>query len=197
MVEEKGPQAAPEHRGKGKKVAVLVGVLAAVLALVLLIALYGSELFAEEPGYIIDDFGDIDEDNDTEQPEAPASGIVEVGIEGGSSETSRDDIVVGLIEEGFESGNEIAYIFCEELQPGDSVAPMTEGGKYSVSGPVWFVFLDEFPDALYGHEVKYIFVDSFTGETAVYEESFPPDINGEDIFTAAEECGGVSEIYAA
>jgi hypothetical protein len=63
-----------------------------------------------------------------------------------------------------------------------------------MSGPVWLVYIDENPNAFFAHDVEYIFVDSSTGEKKNFDESWPPEINGEGIFEAEEDCLGMTQI---
>ncbi len=187
MAEGENPgnaQPIPEHRGKTLKVVALVGVLVIAIAVILFMAFFAKDLFPSGPGG-----GGI------EQPQQPSGGdLIGVGTPGASSAMSQEGAAEEAIEEGFETGDETVYIFCEELDSGDRVATQGDPDKYSVSGPVWFAYVDELPGAFFEHDVKYVFIDASTGEKMVYEESWPPDINGEDMFDAGGDCGGVIEV---
>ena len=179
-------QPAPKHNGKALKVVGLVIGLVIVIAILLFVAFYAKDFLPAGPT-----------GGEVEQPQQPSGGeLIGVGTPGASSTISQEGATEEAIEEGFETGDEAVYVFCEQLGQGDKVATQGDEDKYSVSGPVWFAYVDELPGAFFEHDVKYIFIDASTGEKTVYEESWPPDINGEDMFDAAEDCGGVIEIQA-
>lgn len=131
-----------------------------------------------------------------EPPLSPGPATPILGTPGAAAILSKDTATDAAIEEAFKTNDEMLYVFCEELNAGDNVAAMGDGAKYNVSGPVWFAYVDEVPGAFFEHDVRYIFIDASTGQKKIYEESWPPDINGEDMFDAAEGCGGVTEVYA-
>jgi hypothetical protein len=177
-------QAAPKKRSIGK-IIVLVLVLIILIGGLLYIALNADTLFGKKPTT-----------GTTDQPITTTSGTIKVGTPGASTTVTEEGATEEILEEAFEEGDEVLYVFCEELNQGDSVSPMGDDPKYEVDGPVWFAYVDEMPDAWFEHDVKYIFIDSSTGEKTIYQESWPPDVNGEDMFDAAEDCGGASAMYA-
>ncbi len=176
-------QAAPK-RSIGK-IIVLVLVLVIIIGGLLYIALNADSLF-----------GKPSTGGTADQPITTTSGTIKVGTPGASTTVTEEGATEEVLEEAFEEGDEVLYVFCEELGVGDSISPMGDDPKYEVDGPVWFAYVDEMPDAWFEHDVKYIFIDSSTGEKTIYQESWPPDVNGEDMFDAADDCGGASAMYA-
>lgn len=176
-------QSVPKKRNIGKILALLL-VLIIIIGGLLYIALNADTLFGKPTT------------GTTDQPITTTSGTIKVGTPGASTTVTEEGATEEVLEDAFEEGDEILYVFCEELGQGDSVSPMGDDPKYEVEGPVWFAYVDEMPDAWFEHDVKYIFIDSSTGEKTEYQESWPPDINGEDMFDAAEDCGGIPAMYA-
>ena len=176
------------HKSKAVRAGGLVIGLVVVIVILLFIAFWAKDFLPTGPRG--------PSGGETAQPHEPGGGLVDVGTPGGSSTVSENGAMEAVIEEAFRTGNEIAYLFCRQLQSGDKVATQGDPDKYSVEGPVWFAYVDEVPGAFFEHDVRYIFIDASTGEKTVYEESWPPDINGEDMFNAGEDCGGVIEIQA-
>ncbi|RKX26446.1 MAG: hypothetical protein DRP46_10850 [Candidatus Zixiibacteriota bacterium] len=62
------------------------------------------------------------------------------------------------------------------------------GGSYTAVRDSWFFFIDDHPGLDYAHPVRYVFVEIWGGETQIYNEQFPPDIQLEMYpeFTAIE-----------
>ncbi len=166
--------------GKGLKVALLVAFLAVIVIIILAIAFLVKPPSAPS----------------TTQYTPVGGELVAVGTPGATATLNEDGAVEKVLETGDISKNQTGYVFCRQLNSGDKIATMGDD-KYSVSGPTWFVYVDEVPGAFFEHDVKYIFVDASTGEKKVYEESWPPDVNGEDMFDAAEDCGSTKTIYSS
>jgi hypothetical protein len=176
-----GTSEAPKGSNKHVKVIALVAVLAVVIILIVFLLMNSEDILSSittEP-----------------TPTTPEPKMIRVGDPQSTAIIGMDDASSAAMEE-FDSGDEIIYVFCEELDSGDKIATMGDDPKYDVGGPVWFAFVDEEPYSFYGHDVKYVFIDAASGEKTVYNEEWSPDINGEDMFIAAEDCGGVTEIYA-
>lgn len=184
--------ATPERKHKAVIVAALVAALVIIVVIIIALAIFLPDLLkTTKPG------GTTLVGNDSSQQVAPNLGMIGVGKPGASSTLSKDGAAQAVIEDAFEGGDEIAYIFCKQLDLGDAVAPEGEEDKYSVAGPVWFAYVDEEPWAFFEHDVKYMFIDASTGEKTVFNESWPPDINGESIFEAEDACGGMTQILAS
>ena len=176
------PAQASKGGGKALKVVALVIVLAAVIAVIALIALFGKDLFKPSGGAQV-------------QPIQPLAGMVKVGTPGASATLNEDGAVGKVLEAGDVGDEQTGYVFCRVLNPGDKIAAMGDDARYEAAGPAWFVYVDDVPGAFFEHDVKYIFIDASTGEKHVYHESWPPDVNGEDIFEAGDSCGGTRAIY--
>lgn len=181
------PKAEPAKpkSNKAVKVVGLVMALVIIIALVLVLALYGGDIFKISPS-----------NGTIQQPTITDSKIIPVGTPGAAVTVSKDGAIGTAIEDGFVDESEVGYVFCEQLGPGDKVTTTGDPDKYDIEGPVWFVYVDEEPNAFFEHDTKFIFIDAATGEETIYEESWWPDINGEDFFVAAKDCGGLTEIYA-
>lgn len=180
----KPKEEAPKVEGKGKRVAGILAVLIVVIGLIVALAMFGGDIFKKKTPA-----------GEEEEELEPGEGLVEVGDPEAAAALSKED-AEALAGEEVEEG-ERGYVYCEQLGPGDKIATMGDDDKYGVNGPVWFAYVDEEPEAWFEHDVKYIFIDAETGEKTIYEESWPPDVNGEDIFAAADDCGGMTEVYAS
>jgi hypothetical protein len=181
MAESAGKETQPKHKGKAVKVIALVVLLVVIVGVILFLALNANELF-----------GGMRPPADQTPP--VTSDKIDVGTAGAASTMDEDDIIDIILEDGLVGDDEVGYVFCEELSAGDLVAPEGSNGKYQMSGPVWLVYVDENPNAWFAHDVDYIFVDSSTGEKKMFDESWPPEINGEGIFEAEEDCLGMTQI---
>jgi len=189
---EMPPQPAPEQlpaaqpqpvqvqpkSGKGLKIALLAIFLVVIIAMIVVILLLVKPPSAPS----------------TPQYTPAGGGMITVGTPGATATVSEDKAVEKVLESNVVGEGQTGYVFCRQLNSGDRIATMGDD-KYSASGPAWFVYVDEVPGAFFEHDVKYIFIDASTGEKKVYEESWPPDVNGEDMFDVAEDCGGAKTIY--
>ncbi len=172
-------QAAHAPKGKALKVAALVILLIAVVAIILLLALFGKDLFkapatgGQPPG-----------------PAVPVQGeTIKVGTPGAAGTITREAANATAQQEA--AAGDAVYVYCRQLNAGDRIATMGDSDKYEAAGPAWFAYIDEQPGMWFEHPVKYVFIDASTGQKTVYPESWPPDVNGKDFFTAAGgECPG-------
>lgn len=180
----KQPEPAKPKNKKAVKVVGLIIALVVIIAIVIILAMYGGDIFKSIAP------------STTTQPTVTDSQMINVGSPGAASTVSKDDAVGTAIEGEFVDEDEVGYVYCEQLSAGDKVSTSGDPDKYDIEGPVWFVYVDEEPNAFFEHDTKFIFIDAATGEETVYEESWWPDINGEDLFVAAKDCGGLTELYA-
>jgi hypothetical protein len=72
----------------------------------------------------------------------------------------------------------MAFLTMKPLEAGDEVAPLgfpeeTE----TVSAPTWFAWIDDEPDAEFGHATRFVFIAADTGETRVLEKEWGPVLN--------------------
>lgn len=118
---------------------------------------------------------------------------IPVGTSSAQKTIDLDSAIDIAIDEGVV-GDGIAYIFCRSLVAGETVATLGDDPKYDIAGDVFFVYVDSEPNAFFEHPVEYVFIDAASGETMVYEESWPPDVNGRDAFELADECGGMTSL---
>ena len=70
----------------------------------------------------------------------------------------------------------IIYVSIDLLKAGQSIKSWGHDYKVPENFPQsWFFFVDDQPDANWGHACRYIFVDAGTGKYAVIKASTPPD----------------------
>ncbi len=75
-----------------------------------------------------------------------------------------------------------AYMPSEPLSDGDIVSSES-GARYAIDDDTWFAFIDDSPEAFYAHPTRYVFIDAASGDYEVVSESWPPDINGNSMWT--------------
>jgi hypothetical protein len=176
-----GAGQAVKQGGKGKTIAAIVAILIIVIVAIVLLALYGKDLFGGGGQRTIGP--------STTQQQQPLTGGegMRVGTLGATATVSEAGATQGLIEGAFGAGkgNSVAYLFCEQLDSGDTVSGSED---YQVVGPVYLGYVDDDPRAFFEHDVRYLFIDASTGEVTEVSESWPPEINGKEIFEAEEDC---------
>ncbi len=170
------------------KLIILLLLLSVVLGIVGILLLHGELPFGK--------ITSSPSSSSQQTPENVSSSLINVGTPNSDVGVEEDEAVDILTNQSLFSKGAVAYVLCRPLTSGDRISAMG-GDKYSVVGPVWFVYIDEEPYSFFEHDVKYAFVDASTGEVISYDESWPPTINGKSISEAAESCGGVTEIYAS
>lgn len=72
----------------------------------------------------------------------------------------------------------MAFLTLKPLAVGDQVAPLgfpeeTE----TVSVPTWFAWIDDEPDAEFGHATRFVFIDADSGEIRILEKEWGPVLN--------------------
>jgi PKD repeat protein len=76
-----------------------------------------------------------------------------------------------------------AFMLSEPLQAGDVVSSL-DGTDYPVNTNTWFIFIDDMPEAGYAHDTRYVFIDAVTTDYDIFNESWPPLINGFSMWNA-------------
>ncbi len=92
----------------------------------------------------------------------------------------------------------VVYIYPEKLGEGDTVKSqaMNETTEYAIEKPVWFVYIDDEPREFFPHSVRYVFIDTESGEINMVRESWRPLVNGEPINDAIDAGGGGLTVYS-
>jgi PKD repeat protein len=87
------------------------------------------------------------------------------------------EILVGEIIPPASSDEKIsAFMLSEPLRAGD-VVTSESGEDYPIDANTWFIFIDDQPEALFAHNVRYVFIDAKTADYDIANESWPPEIN--------------------
>lgn len=85
----------------------------------------------------------------------------------------------------------IAFRWPEPLKAGDVVTPSVfEHGHEHIVEPnrtVWFYWINDCPYAMFAHDTRYVLIDAETGEYEVFHESWPPVLNGIEMWPTSEE----------
>lgn len=81
-----------------------------------------------------------------------------------------------------------AHFWPEPLKAGDVISVFRPGGQsWTLDGPTWFFWIDDVPEALFGHPTRFVFVDVASGATTVHEADSWPAVNGETLWGFPEE----------
>ncbi len=116
------------------------------------------------------------------------------GAAAGSASIGMDEAIEILIEEIIEPStldhDIVAYMVKQPLQAGGVVTPLVGAGIYPVTEDEYFIFIDDSPAAFYEHPVRFAFIKASDGTSTVYDEAWPPLVNGEEL-TTLEESGQV------
>ena len=112
---------------------------------------------------------------------------------------SKDEALEILMKEIIKPSNLTyrlgAYMLSEPLQRGDLVSSES-GLEYTITNRAWFIFIDDEPCAFYEHDVRYVFIDVSTGNSAIVDETSAPYINNVSIWdTATLNRGELIEIF--
>jgi hypothetical protein len=88
-----------------------------------------------------------------------------------------------------------AYMLSEPLQANDIVSS-DFGSNYTINNDTWFIFVDDYPSYMFGHPVRYVFMDAATGSYAIENETWWPSINYMSMWNETLGRGEVIEIYS-
>ena len=77
-----------------------------------------------------------------------------------------------------------AFLIPTPLAPGSVVERDREDApkRYPISISTYFAFVDDDPCALFGHRVRYVFIDATTGKVKVRRDKWWPRVNGTAIY---------------
>lgn len=89
----------------------------------------------------------------------------------------------------------LAFLGREPLEPGDRVREAFDSTETTIRQPTWFAWLNDDPTAEFGHPMRYVFVDAFSGDVTVQQHEFWPVVNDEHIWQTREELAGDRFIF--
>ena len=95
-----------------------------------------------------------------------------------SREEAIQIVVERIIDPATLDHDVMAFLTLKPLEAGDRVAPLgfpeeTE----TVSAPTWFAWIDDQPDAEFGHTTRFVFIEAESGETRILEKEWGPVVN--------------------
>ena len=103
-----------------------------------------------------------------------------------SLEDALEILLGGVLTPASARSRVSAYLPSAPLMRGQTISSES-GAQYNIERATWFVFIDDAPEALYAHGVRYVFIDAATGDYHVVAESWPPTINGASMWATAQE----------
>ena len=71
------------------------------------------------------------------------------------------------------------------LEKGD-VVTSEDGSRYPITRKTWFIYIDDSPQAFFGHPTRYVFIDARSGSYDIYPESWPPEINDYSMWNTSD-----------
>ena len=81
-----------------------------------------------------------------------------------------------------------AHFWPHPLRPGDVITVFRpDGERWTIKEPTWFFWIDDLPEALFGHPARFVYVDVATGAITVQRADSWPALNGETLWGFAEE----------
>ena len=81
-----------------------------------------------------------------------------------------------------------AHFWPHPLRPGDVITVFRpDGERWPIKEPTWFFWIDDLPEALFGHPARFVYVDVATGAITVQRADSWPALNGETLWGFAEE----------
>ena len=80
------------------------------------------------------------------------------------------------------------YMTPDLLDIGDEIRPWDgENREYSITGPTWFCWIDDYPWAKFTHTTRYVFISADTGDSRVVLEPWWPMLNDQPLFMSDRE----------
>ncbi|GAH87507.1 unnamed protein product, partial [marine sediment metagenome] len=83
-----------------------------------------------------------------------------------------------------ENGAWVGHFVREPFGTDVEIETPSGASKFEPAGSYYFAFLDDDPNALYGHNVRFVYIDEQTGETVEEQEDWVPTMNGDGFFVA-------------
>lgn len=98
------------------------------------------------------------------------------------------EIVIENVLEPESAGDAVTYVFPDMLEEGDVVSPQAgdEVEDHVIEKSTWFVFIDDEPQEMFPHTVRYVFIDAATGDHSVIDEQWWPTVNGVSIWDSQD-----------
>jgi PKD repeat protein len=104
-------------------------------------------------------------------------------------------LVKEIIPPAADNSRISAFMPSEPLQAGDIVSSES-GAEYTMATRTWFIFIDDNPAAFYAHPTRYVLIDAQTGTYQVYNDDWPPEINGYSMWDAQLGRGHLIELWS-
>ena len=81
-----------------------------------------------------------------------------------------------------------AFLGMQTTPSGTNVWPfMSEEEKRTINSPVWFGWVNDWPQAFFEHDTRYVYIDAYTGNYEVVTHGWWPVIDGESQWMSDEE----------
>jgi PKD repeat protein len=133
--------------------------------------------------------------------------------DGGASDTDSANVTVTAAPPGLDKWDAIeilvkeiippaaddsrvsAFMLSEPLQAGDSVSSES-GASYDITSRSWLIFIDDNPEAFYSHPTRYVLINARTGTYTIYNDGWPPEVNGYSMWDAQLGKGHLIELWS-
>jgi len=104
-----------------------------------------------------------------------------------------------LLEEvlppAFSSSRVSVHMPSEPLSDGTAITSES-GARYTIDGDTWFAFIDDAPEAFYAHPVRYVFIDAISGDYDVVDDTWPPEIDGNSMWSTVTHSWHLIEVLS-
>lgn len=99
------------------------------------------------------------------------------------------DLIVNNIVQPYSLDHQIiVFLGTEPIQPGSTIWPyFEEEDSLTITKSTWFAWINDYPDAYFAHDTRYVFMDASTGEYEVENAQWWPVLNGESLWMTDEE----------
>ncbi|MBN2031571.1 hypothetical protein JW824_15170 [bacterium] len=99
------------------------------------------------------------------------------------------NLIVNEIVQPFTLDHHVmVFLGTEMIQPGRTIWPyFDEQDSQTITKPTWFAWINDYPDAYFAHDTRYIFIDANTGEYEVRTAQWWPVLDGESLWMTDEE----------
>ncbi len=133
--------------------------------------------------------------------------------DGGASDTESVNVTVAAAPPGIDKWDAIeilvkeiippaasedrisAFMLSEPLRAGDTITSES-GASYDITKRTWFIFIDDNPEAFYAHDTRYVIMDARDGSYNIYDDSWPPEINGYSMWDSQLGKGHLIELWS-
>jgi len=104
-------------------------------------------------------------------------------------------IKAGAIKPDSSSQDLLAFLGREPLAPGDRVQEAFDSTETVISEPTWFGWLNDDFTAEFGHPVRFVYVNAYSGSLTIEPREFWPLVNGVAVWQTREELAGDRFIF--